>query len=312
MKKVKFITSLLIGCACVAACSDDDNAPVDHAAKVVGSYAGTAELKMNGQVLGTIDACTVILTRVDENTVTARMDSVRYDQMLLTSVTAEAVITPSTPGGNYTIAGSATPTGEIYSGVSFSGTVDGTRANLEITVTVPAMPLPVIVAFEGSQGRGTVTVDASDYTKWVYFSFERGATVAVTNPANDLSWDIALHRYDLQTNGGVSGNGQGGALATTGTKLNEVTTVPNGTFVEDVEAEIMIAMPPAYAAGSKNEVLAAWLTMDTSVMPPPPPTYSKLVYIVRTASGKHVKVLFTDYTNAEGTPGHVTFSYEVM
>src|SRR3712207_5184194 len=59
-----------------------------------------------------------------------------------------------------------------------------------------------------------LTVNASDYTKWVYVNFAEGKVVDVETPETDLSWDIALHRYDFKTNGGTSGKGKGAAYET--------------------------------------------------------------------------------------------------
>jgi hypothetical protein len=284
---------------------------VDHAINVVGNYTGTAALKVGGQDAGTIDALTLVVTRVNEDSVTVRLDNLTYGEMQVSNVTARALVAPAATAGNYTISGSATSSNLLYSALDFSGTIDGKKVNLTITLTIDAMPAPLVVTFEGSQNRGTVTIDAADYTRWVYFSFEKGEVVTVTDPANDLSWDIALHRYDVKTNGGASGNGQGAALQTEFTTFNAITTIPAGVYTEDVEAEINLSgMPPVYTTGSKNAVLATWVTMDLSVMPPPT-VLSKVVYIVRSAAGKHVKVLFTDNTNDEGVTGHVTFSYEV-
>ncbi|MDR1274709.1 MAG: hypothetical protein LBK12_09190 [Odoribacteraceae bacterium] len=313
MRNSRVFVSLFTLCAAFCACSDDDDPKVDHAINVVGTYAGTAALKVAGQEVGTIDACTIVVTRVSEDSVALRMDNVQYGEMLITNVTARAVVAPdANNAGSYSVAGSARASGTFYSEVVFTGTISAQRANLEITVTVVDMPAPVVVSFEGSQGRGTVTVNASDYTKWVYFSFERGQVVAVTDPRDDLSWDIALHRYDLKTNGGASGTGQGAALKTEYKKFNDVATIPAAGYEVDVTADINLSgMPPVYTEDSKNEVLGTWVTMDLSTMPPPT-VLSKVVYIVRTAAGKHVKVLFTDNTNDEGVTGHVTFSYEIQ
>ena len=60
----------------------------------------------------------------------------------------------------------------------------------------------------------SITIKTSDYTKWTYFSFEKGDTVAVPNDfKNDKTWDLAFHRWDVRSNGGESGIGAGGAYA---------------------------------------------------------------------------------------------------
>ena len=61
-------------------------------------------------------------------------------------------------------------------------------------------------------------INATSYTDWQYFSFEKGGLVEVSDYANDLSWDIAFHRGDVRLNGGKSGKGQGEAINTNKTK----------------------------------------------------------------------------------------------
>lgn len=61
----------------------------------------------------------------------------------------------------------------------------------------------------------TITVTTSRTTNygddWIYFSFKDGKEVSVNEEAHktDLSWDIAFNRYNIRTNSGTSGNGQG-------------------------------------------------------------------------------------------------------
>ncbi|MDR0604427.1 MAG: HmuY family protein [Bacteroidales bacterium] len=165
----------------------------------------------------------------------------------------------------------------------------------------------------------TLTVDASNYGKWVYISFssglflnEQGEEVEL-DYQNDLSWDMALHRYDVRLNGGESGKGQGAALETIYTELNEVTVIPESGYILDVMDSIMAsaAMPPVYEAQPYNLEASKWMNVNTSKMPPSY-TLSDKVYIFKTAEGKHVKIIFTDYRNAEDKTGHIKFSYAYM
>jgi hypothetical protein len=159
----------------------------------------------------------------------------------------------------------------------------------------------------------TLTVDASDYAKWVYVSFVQGKVVEISDYENTLSWDMALHRYDVRLNGGTSGKGQGAAVETPYTELSEATTIPTSGYVVDVMDSTMMtsAMPPKYEAQSFNLVAAKWLDVNTSKMPPTY-TLSNKVYIFKTAEGKHVKIKFLDFRNAEDKTGHVKFSYLYM
>src|SRR4051812_30139498 len=65
---------------------------------------------------------------------------------------------------------------------------------------------------KGVDGAGTVVIDATSEDAWVYFSFATGAVVKTPEkPGESLAWDIAFQRYNMKTNGGVSGKGQGAA-----------------------------------------------------------------------------------------------------
>lgn len=154
------------------------------------------------------------------------------------------------------------------------------------------------------------TIDATAYNKWVYFSFSKGNVVTVDDPENDLNWDMALHRYDVKLNGGTSGKGQGAAIETSAKSLSDVKNIPTEGYVVDVMGQVnMTGMPPVYEEHSMNTEVSKWMKLDTSEMPPSY-TMSGLVYILKCADGKIVKVKFTDYTNDLGATAHITFQYE--
>ena len=163
-------------------------------------------------------------------------------------------------------------------------------------------------------GTKNVTIDASDFADWKYFSFETGKEV----PANEVgdyeasktktNWDIAFHRGDIRTNSGLSGSGKGGAIKANGTKIDDVKTIPTSGYAVDEEAEIMIEMgADGYRTQSKNVVLAEWYKSEGM-----PPVYvvNDYVFVVKTADGKYAVIKFTDYTNDAGAGGYVSFAYK--
>ena len=156
-----------------------------------------------------------------------------------------------------------------------------------------------------------LTIDATKYDKWVYVSFVQGKVVEISNYKNDLSWDMAIHRYDVRLNGGAAGKGQGAALETTSTELSALTSIPATGYVVDVMDSIMLSMPPTYDYQPINHEASKWMSLNTSSMPP---TYelSNKVYVFKTADGKHVKIKFLDYLNAENKSGYIKFSYVYM
>lgn len=154
------------------------------------------------------------------------------------------------------------------------------------------------------------TIDARAFNRWIYFSFATGDTVSVSNFQTDLSWDIAFHRWDVRTNSGLSGQGQGGALELTATSLEQVLEAPANGFVLDTLISTMAspAMPPVFIQVPASTELAKWMDVNTSQMPPIF-TISDRVFIVRTATRRYAKLKFIDFTNDLGERGVVTFQY---
>ncbi len=157
----------------------------------------------------------------------------------------------------------------------------------------------------------TLTVDATAYDKWAYVSFVQGKVVEISDYKTDLSWDMALHRYDVRLNGGEAGKGKGAALKTTYTELSAVTSIPASGYITDVMDSISLSMPPTHDYQPVNHEASKWMVLNTTSMPP---SYalSDNVFIFKTAEGKHVKIKFIDYINAEDVKAHIKFTYVYM
>ena len=147
---------------------------------------------------------------------------------------------------------------------------------------------------------------------WIYFSLSEGKIIEGINEANrhdNTKWDLAFYRYNVRTNSGLSGIGNGGALDTKATDLSAVTTVPSGKFTTDVMGEItssMSSFPPPSIKTPLNAELSESIKFQG-----PPPTYTpnNHVYIVKTADGKYAKIQIRGFYNDEGKSGFVNFSY---
>ena len=79
-----------------------------------------------------------------------------------------------------------------------------------------------------------VTIDASSYNDWVYFSFDAASVIEIDNPENSLDWDVAFQRKHIRTNGGLGGLGEGAAAVdSTLTWIDEwdtIHSIPENTF----------------------------------------------------------------------------------
>jgi hypothetical protein len=181
-----------------------------------------------------------------------------------------------------------------------------------------------------------------DYTRWYYFSFEKGDTIGTSEAvlenvgANQIGtevineawkartdWDIAFHAGDIRTNSGASGDGQAGAYqvpaidAVDGTSLADIfdalTEAPDVVYAPD---EIltgtfifgMTAMPPLRTTQlSASATASGWAVIGMGGN-----TESPRVIVFKTAGGKYAKVHLKKFFDEEGTPGLIEFDYELI
>lgn len=172
-------------------------------------------------------------------------------------------------------------------------------------------------------------LNASDEQKWVYFSFQTGTTVEVTNPKTTDNWDIAFNRYNIRTNGGVSGIGEAEVVNTNSKDFAAVTKAPAEGYEKDKEVtEYGRPRPgqtqPSETKSEKNPVISGTVNKQDSkgwynYTPPkqgentPHFEITKYVYVLKTAKGgKYVKIQLTGYTNDKNETGYITFSYDFL
>jgi hypothetical protein len=157
---------------------------------------------------------------------------------------------------------------------------------------------------------GTIYVDASSYTKWIYldFSEHRADSVSVFDEA-PLNWDLAIHRYDAKTNGG--------AVAETDIEdFNLLSTAKIGEYVSDTfttkkivtDMSTMMDGYLSYVESDYNATLSQWLNVDTSNMPPTY-TLSNKIYILRLADGSKAALKLENYMNESAIKGYMTIRY---
>lgn len=170
--------------------------------------------------------------------------------------------------------------------------------------TILVLAPMLLFAQEGT----TVVIDASDYSNWVYFSFDADGVIEVSDPQSSSEWDIAFLRYNIRTNSGASGSGEGGAFDAGEVSFTSVTQAPEGDYLADDSIGVYDPMNHVYVNTPGNTLLAEWLQLDLSTIPPIA-TYSNHVYILKTGDGKYAKVMLTDYYNDDAESGHLKFTY---
>lgn len=168
---------------------------------------------------------------------------------------------------------------------------------------------------DNSEATGTVYLNATSYTRWTYIDFhtQKMDSIEITPDAQvPENWDIAIHRYDVKTNGGT-------VLETGFTGLSTLLssgTLPQGTFISDewTTEKIIVDMSTmadgylGYAESDYNPELSKWLNVDKSTMPPIY-TPSNKVYLLKLKDGTMAAIRLKSYMNELGVKGYMTFDY---
>ncbi len=153
----------------------------------------------------------------------------------------------------------------------------------------------------------------TDYGEdWIYFSFSSGAEVSGVDNSNyqtNTSWDIAFNRYNVRTNGGVSGSGEAAAIDAGEVNYDTVFEAPESGYMLDSSIQIVesiATMPPTMMASNGNI-----LFIGTIEFSGPPPVYApnNHIYIVKTANGNYAKIKIIGFYNDLGDSGYLNFKY---
>ena len=133
------------------------------------------------------------------------------------------------------------------------------------------------ITIDHANHSGTVRVDATQYTKWNYINLHTlqidSAKVTAEGADDPDTWDLAIHRYDVKTNGGEVLETDYQSLSA----LKNAGSMPQGIFVAD-------EMPPIYTPSNK-------------------------VYLLRMKDGTMAAIRLVSYMNAAGIKGYMTFDY---
>lgn len=146
---------------------------------------------------------------------------------------------------------------------------------------------------------------------WIYINLELNDSVAVSEEEhyNNTNWDIAFNRYNLRTNSGESGIGNGGALKTSETSFTNLYAIPSGYFTTDVVSTV--TAPSNFMEtieSTKNLVLCEAITFAG---PPPTYTISPNIFIIRSADGNnYYKFQAISFFDQNGNSGFYRFYLE--
>ncbi len=150
-------------------------------------------------------------------------------------------------------------------------------------------------------------INASDYATWVYFSFNKGTIVTISDFQTSTDWDIAFHRDDIRTNSGLSGSGKGG-IQESASEYSALTTAPETGYIVDDSLKVMYTagMPPVYTQDVGSIEGSDWANYnhDTHAW-----EIKKDVFVIKTADGKYAKIRMKSFLNDNDESGTITLEY---
>ena len=146
---------------------------------------------------------------------------------------------------------------------------------------------------------------------WIYYSLKDHKEVDSTDHLTSLTWDIAFNRYNIRTNSGLSGNGQGGAYDAGLVDFNSVIMAQESGYIVDDIIQIVAAFTGQgvdWMTSTGNDVFKDCIIRENSNAGPSY-TPNNHIYVIKTTDGKYAKIWIKNYYNAEGNPGFITFEY---
>lgn len=154
-----------------------------------------------------------------------------------------------------------------------------------------------------SDGTTTTTIDATSQDAWIYLDLATQAQVSPSAPSTSQTWDLAFRRVDISLNGGISGEGNVGALAIPDAEFDTLQVAPGQGYATDLTDGDDDDMAPDLYFGTEE---GTWYDYNpkTHVL-----TAKSTVFVVQSVEGDYYKLRFLDYYDSAGTGGHVTFQW---
>ena len=168
-----------------------------------------------------------------------------------------------------------------------------------------------LTTFILSQDDYLVTIPATSYTEWVYYSFGTHSIVHIENPENSLDWDIGLQRKHIRSNSGLAGMGSGGGYVdSTMTWTDHWATMnelPDDIYwhTDEVFNDFYDINTHTYVEGIENPALRSWGWFNNYFQLIP----TDYVMFVKCANGEDV-IKFWAYDYYDGGSGNIAIRYK--
>ena len=162
----------------------------------------------------------------------------------------------------------------------------------------------VKVTTESSEVR-RLEVDATAMAEWVYLRLDTGAQVAVADPQSSREWDVAVRRYYVKVNGGISGGCGSEVAVQKGADFAALLRAPTAGYFTDQADSGDDDTEADYALSQSG----GWYEYNpmTHLLSPRPQ-----VYVLRSCTGGYVKLQMTGYYDAAGTSGFPSLRFAAV
>lgn len=160
--------------------------------------------------------------------------------------------------------------------------------------------------------RGWIYVKTVDYMGWTYIDFDT-QTVGSAGVYDEYEkdWDIAIHRYEVKTNGGM-------ARKTKYSDFNVMLTdnhLEKGEYQEDVWTTDKVAIDLSGILDFDVKFLETYCSTVIDwvevIYPPYPPTYkhNDNIFVIKLNNGNRVGIRLENYVNNNGVKAYLTLEY---
>lgn len=172
----------------------------------------------------------------------------------------------------------------------------------------------MIPATEGmpAYSRGWLYVKTAEYTEWTYIHFDsKTFGSADVHEEYDGDWDIAIHRYEVKTNGGKVRKTD---YSDFNTMLNKTHLEP-GEYKEDVWTTDKVAIDLSGILDFDVKFLETYCSTEIDwvevIYPPYPPTYKNhdKIFIIKLNNGNRIGIRLENYVNNNGVKAYLTLEY---
>ena len=171
----------------------------------------------------------------------------------------------------------------------------------------------ILSTFVYAQTEYLVTIPATSYTEWVYYSFETHSIVEIENAETSLDWDIGLQRKHFRSNSGLAGMGQGGGYVdSTMTWVDHWGTMnelPENMFwhTDETFNDFYDINTHTYVEGVENPALRTWGWFDNYFQLVP----TDYVMFAKCANGQDIVKLWI-YDYYDGGSGNLAMRYQIL